>query len=615
MLKELFPEELNVQNNNMNNSMPSQPIPQPIPQETPVQNNSFNINNNVSTPTPVDMSIPEVQVSQPNSFEMNTPKNENRFKMNNNIDNNFNADNSFNRENSFNANNSFNGMDASMTFTDNNNNFNNMNSYNNYGVFDYMKHAASDIVWKRLVKVLILTGLLSMVIPFISGLFTSLLGSKSVAAATISSILSIGNTILTAGLTACVLSNYLEVKRHKNEKGLFGAFNKTLPMWVVTLLIGLMIIGLLIIPIVLLVMFATTQKGIFLALFGFSCFIGLIIGIWISLRYSLSKFLVVDGKSSIEAMRTSRKLMAGHKFQLFGMKLLFFLIYGVAYSIAMGFYALGRLPMIITNEASVIGLIPHILFIGLMMYIVMLPLNIFYNMSLAEFYEDRINNGLNELRATKPVKPILVTLISSLVCVALAAVMCALPVSKQSLPIDYGLFKITQHGFEFNTNNALNLPSNNIISEDPINVDPGIDTEVDPVEPVEPGIDNGGEDIDLNELGNGLTKINYSVPSGYTQSYVSNNYISYADADWNDITLTYEEGYFDLSFYEDMYPGGEHKTIAGHDAYTFVYSDDDSDSDYKEYTCYIKGTKEDDGYCIRVEKEDAFNYVINSINF
>ena len=51
------------------------------------------------------------------------------------------------------------------------------------------------------------------------------------------------------------------------------------------------------------------------------------------------------------------------------------------------------------------------------MYIVMLPLNIFYNMSLAEFYEDRINNGLNELRATKPVKPILVTLISSLVCV------------------------------------------------------------------------------------------------------------------------------------------------------------------------------------------------------
>ena len=45
--------------------------------------------------------------------------------------------------------------------------------------------------------------------------------------------------------------------------------------------------------------------------------------------------------------------------------LLFFLIYGVAYSIAMGFYALGRLPMIITNEASVIGLIPHILFIGL----------------------------------------------------------------------------------------------------------------------------------------------------------------------------------------------------------------------------------------------------------
>ena len=92
-------------------------------------------------------------------------------------------------------------------------------------------------------------------------------------------------------------------------------------------------------------------------------------------------------------------------------------------------------------------------------------------------------------------------------------------------------------------------------------------------------------------------------------------YIGYADADWNDITLTYEEGYFDLSFYEDMYPGGEHKTIAGHDAYTFVYSDDDSDSDYKEYTCYIKGTKEDDGYCIRVEKEDAFNYVINSINF
>ena len=595
MLKELFPEELNVQNNNMNNSMPSQPIPQPIPQKMPLQSDFSN--NNFSTP--VEPSIPEVQASQFNSFEMNNPSNNTHFKMNNN----------------FNENNIQNEINTNMSYADNNNfnnnsNFNNVNNYNNYGVFDYTKHAASDIKWKRLISVEVITSLLSCILPILMIIIFLLVGQKNTSMATsITSILSLVSSFVSAGLIAVLLQNFLDVKRNRNE-GMFKGFNKLFPIWVIRLLIGLMIFGSLLIPAIPIIIYAINHNTTLFGILMFLAVIGtVVLDTWIVLRYNLAQYLVLDGKSPIEAMRTSKKLMAGHKFQLLGLFLVFLGWYFVFYIFDGILYTIFMLPL--SGEFNIIGLAIGWIFMFLATYILLLPLIIYFNMAKVEFYEDRINNGLNELRVVKKGKPILITLILSLVLTVISTGLMFLPGPKTSIQslINQLAPIVESYGMQLNSGlpttdpNNLGLegldPGNNIITEDP-NTGGDVDT-------------NSGGDIDLSELGSGLTKIKYSVPNGYTQSYVSNDYISYSNADWNDITLTYEDSYFDLKNYEDIYPGGEYKSIAGHDAYVFLYSFDDSD--YKEYTCYLKGTKEDDGYYIRAEKEDAFNYVINSISF
>ena len=595
MLKELFPEELNVQNNNMNNSMPSQPIPQPIPQKMPLQSDFSN--NNFSTP--VEPSIPEVQASQFNSFEMNNPSNNTHFKMNNN----------------FNENNIQNEINTNMSYADNNNfnnnsNFNNVNNYNNYGVFDYTKHAASDIKWKRLISVEVITSLLSCILPILMIIIFLLVGQKNTSMATsITSILSLVSSFVSAGLIAVLLQNFLDVKRNRNE-GMFKGFNKLFPIWVIRLLIGLMIFGSLLIPAIPIIIYAINHNTTLFGILMFLAVIGtVVLDTWIVLRYNLAQYLVLDGKSPIEAMRTSKKLMAGHKFQLLGLFLVFLGWYFVFYIFDGILYTIFMLPL--SGEFNIIGLAIGWIFMFLATYILLLPLIIYFNMAKVEFYEDRINNGLNELRVVKKGKPILITLILSLVLTVISTGLMFLPGPKTSIQslINQLAPIVESYGMQLNSGlpttdpNNLGLegldPGNNIITEDP-NTGGDVDT-------------NNGGDIDLSELGSGLTKIKYSVPNGYTQSYVSNDYISYSNADWNDITLTYEDSYFDLKNYEDIYPGGEYKSIAGHDAYVFLYSFDDSD--YKEYTCYLKGTKEDDGYYIRAEKEDAFNYVINSISF
>ena len=598
MLKELFPEELNVQNNNnMNNSMPSQPIPQPIPQETPLQSDSFSIKNDFSSPS--EFSIPEVQVSQPKSFEMNRQNDNDHFKMNT-------------TDNSFNADNSYSGIttNSNLSYYDNNGNFNNVNNYSNYGVFDYTKHAASDIKWKRLISVEIITSLLVCIIPIISIIIFLLVGQKNPSMATsIMSILTLAGSFVTAGLIAVLLQNFLDVKRNRNE-GMFKGFNRLFPLWVVRFLVGLMIFGSLLIPAIPIIIYAINQNTTLFGILMFLAVIGMIVlDTWIVLRYNLANYLVIDGKSPIEAMRTSKKLMAGHKFQLLGLFLVFLGWYLVFYLFDGVLYTIFMLPL--ANEFNIVGLLIGWFFMFLATYILLLPLIIYFNMAKVEFYEDRINNGLNELRVVKKGKPILITLILSLVLTIISTGLMFLPGPKTSIQslINQLAPIVESYGMQLNSGlpttdpNNLGLegldPGNNIITEDP-NTGGDVDT-------------NGGGDIDLSELGSGLTKIKYSVPSGYTQSYVSNDYISYSNADWNDITLTYEDSYFDLKNYEDIYPGGEYKSIAGHDAYVFLYSFDDSD--YKEYTCYLKGTKEDDGYYIRAEKEDAFNYVINSISF
>lgn len=589
MLKELFPEETHSQNS-MGNMNSPQPTPQSIPQEA-----SFDINQPIKSgvysqpetiqPESTAMKF-NVHASQDNAFDV---------QANNLYDNS--SNNTFNNVNDYNINNH------------STNNYN-INNYATQGIGDYKKHAASDIKWKRLISVEVITSLLFCILPIVIIMVFLMVGQKSVNTATsIMSILSLIASFITAGLVAVVIQNFLDVKRHKND-GMFKGFTRLLPLWITRLLIGLMIIGSFILPVIpLIILGVNHNETLFKILISFALIGMSVLDVWIILRYSLTQYLVVDGKSSIEAMRTSKKLMAGHKLQFLGLVLSFIGWYLLFYVTESVLYTIFMSPL--SGEFNLVGLLLGWFLMGFVAYILILPLNIYFNMTIAEFYEDRVNNGLNELRVTKKGKPILITLILSVLLTVISTGLMFLPGPKTSLQsLVYQVIPILEsYGLEFNGNIEVTDPNNfgiGGLNED-INIpdDPNTGGDVD--------INDNGGDTDLDVLGNGLAKLNYSVPSGYTQSYVSNNYISYADADWNDITLTYEEDYFDLKNYEDIYPGGEYKSIAGHDAYVFLYSFDDSD--YKEYTCYLKGTKEDDGYYIRAEKEDAFNYVINSLNF
>lgn len=409
MLKEPFPEELNVQNN-MNNSISPQTIPQGTVFDTnqPITSGTYSQSESIQ---------PE---SAPMKFNVHRTQ-ESTFDMNANNDNVYGSslDSNFNNINDYNSNNN-------MV-----NNYNS-NNYMAYGIGDYKKHAASDIEWKRLVAVEVITSLLASVIPILSIIIVLLLSTKNTQTATsITSILTLINSFVIVGLTAVILKNFLNVKRHKNE-GMFSGFGKLFPLWVTQLLVGLMIIGSFIIPTIPIIIYNINQSVklfTILIILALICMIAL--DIWIILRYSLAQYLVVDGKSPIEALRTSKKLMSGHKMQLFGLVLSFIGWYLVFYLFNNILYVIFMMPM--TGQFNILSLVPGFCLMILVTYILVLPLNIYYNMTKVEFYEDRVNNGLNELRVVKKGKPILMTLIISLVLTAISTGLMFLPGTKTDL--------------------------------------------------------------------------------------------------------------------------------------------------------------------------------------
>ena len=590
MLKELFPEEMNSQNNRNDNSI----SPQTIPQET-----AFDINQPTSSGSYSIPTIEEVK-PQPQTVNFNMPNvtpdiNNNTFRTD---EYNSNNSNNFNNVNNYAI------------------NTNNINNYSTYGIGDYKKHAKSDINWKRLIFAVIVLSLLSGVIPGIMGGISGLFGATSSITSLLTSILSLANMFVVAGLSACILSNYLEVKRHRNEKGLFGSFNKLFPYWVTKFLIGLMVVGFLLIPIIFIVIAAVTSKPVFFILFGIAMLGFFVFCIWISLRYALAGYLVVDGKSPFEALRTSKKLMVGHKFQLFGLELSFIGWYFISSMFMSVLFIVCRLPLSITETASIIGLIPHIFFILIAIFIISLPLNIYYNMSIVEFYEDRINNGLNELTVVSKAKPVLLTLLISLVFTLASAGMILLPIQQQPLPINLGPLQVTENGFSVNQELLNGISGLNSLNTTP-NIDLGLDDNnlgnddswIDDLD----NNDSVNNDVNNNttsdsSTSSGLGNITYSIPDGYKENNSSDGYISYTNDDFNIVAISMIN-YDDIDFYKEYYPGGKKLKVAGYDAYKYTTGDE-----YKIYYCYIS-INSDKGYEIYADNESDLDYVLNSIKF
>lgn len=590
MLKELFPEETNSQNNMGNYNSP-QPIPQSIPQE-----NSFDINKPITSGAYSQPEIVQIEQPTPMKFNVHTPQH-NTFDMSANSGNVYDSsqDNNFNNIKDYNGNNNI------------VNNYN-TNNYTSYGIGDYKKHAASDINWKRLVSVEVITSLLACVVPILLLLIVVLIGTKSISLATsLSSALSLVASFVFAGLTCVILQNFIDTKRHKNE-GMFKGFNRLFAMWVVNLLLGLMIVGSFIIPAIPIIIYATTQNTTLFAILMFLAVIGMIVlDTWIILRYSLAQYLVVDGKSPIEAMRTSKKLMSGHKLQLLGLVLSFIGWYLVFYMFNSILYTAFMSP--IRGEFNILGFGLGMLLMLIVTYILTLPLLIYFYMTKVEFYEDRVNNGLNELRVVSKGKPILLTLLLSIILTAASIGLIFLPGTKttlESLINQYGPLLQT-YGITLNSNLGSTDPSGLDIEGWDIDGNTGTGDDFN----TGGDIDTGG-DVDTNNGGGllspGLSKLHFSVPAGYTQSYVDETYMSYTNEDWDNIMFSYYDD-FDLSFYKELYPGGEDIKVGGYDAYKFSMNEEAYDS----YTCYIQYNNE--GYYISADNQEDLDSVLNSIYF
>lgn len=153
--------------------------------------------------------------------------------------------------------------------------------------------------------------------------------------ALISGILSfLLNSLMNTGYNSYCLS--IVRRREPQMSAIFGGFSKAGSVIVTKLLVGvftflwslLFIAALLIVLLVFGLIAAVAQSEVLeviMALMAFAGYIGILVGIvWVTLRYSMVDFLIMDqGMSGLDCIRESKRLMQGNVGKLFVLHLSF----------------------------------------------------------------------------------------------------------------------------------------------------------------------------------------------------------------------------------------------------------------------------------------------------
>lgn len=163
------------------------------------------------------------------------------------------------------------------------------------------------------------------------------------------------NSLLNAGYNSYCLS--LVRRQEPPMSAIFSGFSKAGSVIVTKLLVGvfiflwslLFIAALFIVLLVFGLIAAVAQSEVLevvMALMAFAGYIGILVGIvWVTLRYSMVDFLIMDqGMSGMDCIRESKRLMQGNVGKLFGLHLSFIGWYLLPVGLL---YALMLVPLLI----------------------------------------------------------------------------------------------------------------------------------------------------------------------------------------------------------------------------------------------------------------------------
>ena len=314
----------------------------------------------------------------------------------------------------------------------------------------YRKLAISDISWRPLVKATALYMLIMLVCTAVSSPIGAGIGRLSAGAgAAASLVMSIGILFLASGLTAGLLTTFLQVRRKQPVTGLFGSMRMTVPVVRVSLRMLLYVGIWQFIPAAVAgagygMTSAGMEYGKYVQIAGLVLVIpALVFTIRQALRYALSYYLCVDRKLSPgECLKVSAGLMRGSLTRLLKLYLPFIgwiLLLTLASS---AFIVIPLFPVIITGNMSLVGAVAAAIILLLVVSGLSIPLIIYIRMTSTEFYEYRIGSPLGAVTDRDNKKAILIPLLAALLASVLAALLMMLPASR--IPVSRYLGSGTQ---------------------------------------------------------------------------------------------------------------------------------------------------------------------------
>lgn len=171
--------------------------------------------------------------------------------------------------------------------------------------------------------------IITMLISFMASIITSLfVNQNSIQSMIIYYLISFIISLLTAVLSMGLIKffmNFCRNQKYEISNIFWGFTNHPDKAIVATLLLSLIMVAIVMPSVILFAVYAVLQSVLLFVIALIATIVGLILLIIVSLSYSLVYYVLADeiDISAIEALRTSRKLMIGHKGRLFYLRISF----------------------------------------------------------------------------------------------------------------------------------------------------------------------------------------------------------------------------------------------------------------------------------------------------
>lgn len=457
-----------------------------------------------------------------------------------------------------------------------------------YAAGSIRAHAASDIRWAPLIKMILLFFLISTAVSGAVSLITALLinSAGAVAGIIVSLILSVFSLVLTTMLMAGMLKSIICIRRNEPPVGLFGATDRTLPFLGMSCILSLIILGLMAVPSVLIVLLKDTTAGIIIG--SLLMLAAMVFAVILMFKYAMAPYFCVDGLKAVASLKASRAKMKGSSGRYF-MAILpvfgWFLVMTAALSLTI---ILPVLSAAASGGVSLPGAVLWGLSLIVLTFAFMIPLVIYAWMIGAEFYDNLLGLPMRDIAEKPNRKPLIINLILGAALTLLTCIFMLLPFARIDLPLT------GMHG--------TGSPNTETAEKDtPAREEPAEEEDYRSV--LLGDEDTGGNSVSSDD---DSVKIAYDVPEGYELFTEEDDYRYYTNGG-HYISLYKSTAYGgDLSYLEGT-EGTEKKKIGETEGYLTVTGDEE----YKTYTfVFMKGDKV---YSISGDNEGDITKLIESV--